>query len=154
VCTTVVEVGIDVPNATVMVVEHAERFGLAQLHQLRGRVGRGGAPGCCYLVAPWARSAEAYERLRIMEETDDGFRVAEADLRLRGPGEFLGTRQAGLPDFRVASLLGDVGLLETAREEATRWLAADPALAGPGSAAVRAVLEHRWAGRLQLGRVG
>src|SRR5215469_10329575 len=122
VSTTVIEVGVDVPNATVMVVEHAERFGLAQLHQLRGRVGRGGDQGHCILVASHKRTSEARERLAIMEETSDGFKIAEADLQLRGPGDFLGTRQAGLPPFRVANLLRDTDLLEAAKREADKAL--------------------------------
>jgi ATP-dependent DNA helicase RecG len=154
VSTTVIEVGIDVPNATVMVVEHAERFGLAQLHQLRGRVGRGQAPGHCILVVPDWVSHEAFQRLRVLERSTDGFVIAEADLQLRGPGDFLGTRQAGLPPFRVSNLLRDTDLLREARDEAARWLEHDPALARPESQAVRAVLHHRWAGRLELAKVG
>ena len=111
VATTVIEVGIDVPNATVMVVEHAERFGLSQLHQLRGRVGRGHQLSRCILLAGGKLSEEAQRRLKVMESTTDGFRIAEADLELRGPGDFLGTRQAGLPDFRVASILRDARIL-------------------------------------------
>src|SRR5262249_4819956 len=154
VSTTVIEVGIDVPNATVMVVEHAERFGLAQLHQLRGRVGRGRAPGhCCLVVPDWTGDA-AYHRLRTLERSTDGFHIAEADLALRGPGDFLGTRQAGLPDFRVANLLRDTTLLRAARDDALAYLAEDPALARPESATLRAVLAHRWQGRLGLARVG
>src|SRR5262249_7126663 len=154
VSTTVIEVGIDVPNATVMVVEHAERFGLAQLHQLRGRVGRGRAPGHCMLVVPDWVSSEAFQRLRVLERSTDGFAIADADLRLRGPGDFLGTRQAGLPPFRVANLLRDTALLRAARDEAAHWLEHDPDLSRPESQAVRAVLHHRWAGRLELAKVG
>jgi ATP-dependent DNA helicase RecG len=154
VSTTVIEVGIDVPNATAIVIEHAERFGLAQLHQLRGRVGRGAAPGHCFLVVPDWTGPDAYQRLRTLEETTDGFRIAEADLVLRGPGDFLGTRQAGLPDFRVANLLRDTELLRAARDEAAAWLAHDPDLSRPESQPVRAVLAHRWQGRLGLARVG
>src|SRR5262249_19309573 len=99
VCTTVVEVGLDVPNASVMVIEAAERFGLSQLHQLRGRVGRGAAASYCFLVAGYARSKEAADRLSVMELSNDGFAIAEKDLELRGPGEFLGTRQSGLPEL-------------------------------------------------------
>ncbi len=154
VSTTVIEVGIDVPNATVIAVEHAERFGLAQLHQLRGRVGRGRAPGHCFLMTPDWLSQDAYQRLRVLERTTDGFAIAEADLALRGPGDFLGTRQAGLPPFRVANLLRDTELLRAARDEAARWLAHDPDLSRPESRAVRAVLQHRWAGRLDLAKVG
>jgi ATP-dependent DNA helicase RecG len=154
VCTTVVEVGIDVPNATVMVVEHAEHFGLAQLHQLRGRVGRGAHRSLCLLVAAYARGDQARQRLRVMEETGDGFRIAERDLELRGPGEFLGTRQSGLPDFRAANLLRDADLLRTSHADAAAWLAADPGLHSPEAATVREALEARWAGRLELARVG
>jgi ATP-dependent DNA helicase RecG len=154
VATTVIEVGIDVPNATVIVVEHAERFGLAQLHQLRGRVGRGRHPGYCFLAVPDWMGEETYQRLAVLERTTDGFRIAEADLQQRGPGDFLGTRQAGLPPFRVANLVRDTGLLAAARDEALAWLEADPELSRPESAAVRAVLAHRWAGRLELARVG
>jgi len=154
VSTTVIEVGIDVPNATTIVIEHAERFGLAQLHQLRGRVGRGQAAGHCALVVPDWIGGDAYERLSVLERTTDGFKIAEADLVLRGPGDFLGTRQAGLPPFRVANLLRDTEMLRAARDEAAAVLAEDPALARPESAALRAVLQHRWGGRLQLARIG
>ncbi len=154
VCTTVVEVGIDVANATVMVIEHAEHFGLAQLHQLRGRVGRGEHRSLCFLLASYAQGDQARERLRVMEDTNDGFRIAEKDLELRGPGEFLGTRQSGLPDFRAANLVRDGDLLRDAQADAAAWLAADPGLASPASQPLRVVLEARWAGRLELARVG
>jgi ATP-dependent DNA helicase RecG len=154
VSTTVIEVGIDVPNATAIVIEHAERFGLAQLHQLRGRVGRGRARSHCFLVVPDWLGPDAYQRLRTLEQSTDGFHIAEADLVLRGPGDFLGTRQAGLPDFRVASLIRDTALLRAARDEAAAWLAEDPDLSRPESRAVRAVLAHRWKGRLELAQVG
>ena len=135
VSTTVIEVGVDVPNATVMVVEHAERFGLAQLHQLRGRVGRGAAKSYCILVTGPRVSPLAEERLNAMVRTQDGFELAELDLSMRGPGEFFGTRQAGLPDFRVADLLRDRALLEIAKIEAARFANADqskPGGAKPG----------------------
>ncbi len=122
IATTVIEVGVDVPNATVMVIEHAERFGLAQLHQLRGRVGRGGAKSYCILMTGGKISPSAEERLGAMVETQDGFVLAERDLELRGPGEFFGTRQAGLPDFRVANLVRDRKLLELAKVEAARFV--------------------------------
>ena len=121
VATTVIEVGVDVPNATVMVVEHAERFGLAQLHQLRGRVGRGAAKSYCILIAGDRVTPPAEERLNAMVRTQDGFELAELDLTMRGPGEFFGTRQAGLPDFRVANLVRDRKLLELAKTEAARF---------------------------------
>ncbi len=117
VATTVVEVGVDVPNASVMLIEHAERFGLSQLHQLRGRVGRGAAESYCILLAQYAKSKEAEERLKVMEETTDGFKIAEKDLEIRGPGEVLGTRQSGLPEFRIANLVRDQKILEVARRE-------------------------------------
>src|SRR5262245_6495067 len=118
VSTTVVEVGVDVPNASVMVVEHAERFGLSQLHQLRGRVGRGAEQSYCVLLAADQQTEVARERLGIMEETNDGFKIAEKDLEIRGPGELMGTRQAGLPEFRVANLVRDLDILQAARKEA------------------------------------
>jgi ATP-dependent DNA helicase RecG len=114
-------VGVDVPNATVMVVEHAERFGLAQLHQLRGRVGRGAAKSYCILITGPRVSPLGEERLNAMVRTQDGFELAELDLSMRGPGEFFGTRQAGLPEFRVANLVRDRQLLELAKQEATRF---------------------------------
>ncbi|MBV8675499.1 MAG: ATP-dependent DNA helicase RecG, partial [Acidobacteriaceae bacterium] len=120
--TTVIEVGVDVPNASVMVIEHAERFGLAQLHQLRGRVGRGAAKSYCILMTGGKVSQAAEERLGAMVRTQDGFELAELDLQLRGPGEFFGTRQAGLPDFRVANLLRDRALLEVAKQESARFV--------------------------------
>lgn len=154
VATTVIEVGIDVPNATIMVIEHAERFGLAQLHQLRGRVGRGGGDSFCCLVADEAQSTDSMERLRVMEQTGDGFEIAEADLRLRGPGEYLGTRQSGAPAFRAANLVRDVELLEVARTEAGAWLEHDPALALPESVELKRVIERRWGEKLRLAEVG
>jgi ATP-dependent DNA helicase RecG len=128
VSTTVIEVGVDVPNATVMIIEHAERFGLAQLHQLRGRVGRGGEKSFCILVSYASVGAElsdSRERLETMERTQDGFEIAEKDLQIRGPGEFFGTRQAGIPEFKVADLIEDEDLLQSAREEARRMVAAE-----------------------------
>ncbi len=122
VSTTVIEVGVDVPNASVMVVEHAERFGLSQLHQLRGRVGRGAEQSFCVLLASEKQTEVARERLGIMEETNDGFRIAEKDLELRGPGEILGTRQAGLPEFRIANLVRDLDILQAARKEAEYYV--------------------------------
>ncbi len=154
VATTVIEVGIDVANATVMVIEHAERFGLSQLHQLRGRVGRGASAARCLLVADWAQSNEARERLRVMTETADGLRIAEADLAIRGPGAMLGTRQSGVPDFRVANILRDQDLLHQARAVATTILERDPQLVSAEFGALREALASRWAGRLGLARVG
>jgi ATP-dependent DNA helicase RecG len=143
VATTVIEVGVDVPNATVMVVEHAERFGLAQLHQLRGRVGRGAAKSYCVLITGPRVSALGEERLNAMVRTQDGFELAELDLSQRGPGEFFGTRQAGLPDFRVANLVRDRELLEVAKQEATRFV--DASGAPKGSAETEAERGRVWA---------
>jgi len=127
VSTTVVEVGVDVPNATVMLIEHAERFGLSQLHQLRGRVGRGGDQSFCLLMSS-SRSETAQQRLRVMEQSQDGFWIAEMDLRFRGPGEVMGTRQSGLPDFVLASLVDDKKVLEDARDAAEKVLDRDASL--------------------------
>lgn len=150
VATTVIEVGIDVPNATVMVIEHAERFGLSQLHQLRGRVGRGSAKSRCILMAGERLSEDAEKRLRVMESTTDGFKIAEADLEIRGPGDFLGTRQAGIPDFRVANILRDGRILEEARKEAFAVAEMDPDLRLTKHELLRAELLRRWGGRLEL----
>jgi ATP-dependent DNA helicase RecG len=152
VSTTVIEVGVDVPGATLIVVEHAERFGLAQLHQLRGRVGRGDLPGTCALVARGS-SEDGEARLRAMLETTDGFVIADTDLRIRGPGEFLGTRQHGrLPDLRVADLLRDTRLLSTAREAALDTTRRDPTLHHTPDL-LRAI-QTRWGDRLALVGVG
>ncbi len=152
VSTTVIEVGVDIPNATLMVVEHAERFGLAQLHQLRGRVGRGDRLGTCALVARTA-TEDSEARLRAMLETCDGFRIADADLRIRGPGEFLGTRQHGrLPDLRIADLVRDTRWLSLAREAALATVRRDPDLRRAPDLA-RAV-QLRWGERLALAEVG
>jgi ATP-dependent DNA helicase RecG len=150
VATTVIEVGIDVPNATLMVIEHAERFGLSQLHQLRGRVGRGSLQSTCLLVAGGQRTEEGARRLAVMEATTDGFRIAEADLEIRGPGDVLGTRQSGVPDFRVANLFRDQRLLVDAREAAFALVARDPDLAHPSHRDTRDAVRRRWAGRLAL----
>jgi ATP-dependent DNA helicase RecG len=155
VATTVVEVGVDVPEATVMLVEHAERFGLSQLHQLRGRVGRGSAPGRCLLVAHFERAGgEARQRLRALEQSQDGFELARTDLRIRGPGELLGTRQAGQPYLEIADLYRDEAILDEAREDAFALAEEDPELARPEHAAAREALEQRWSGRLSLAEVG
>jgi ATP-dependent DNA helicase RecG len=145
VATTVIEVGVDVPNATVMVVEHAERFGLAQLHQLRGRVGRGAAKSYCVLITGPRVSPQGEERLNAMVRTQDGFALAELDLSLRGPGEFFGTRQAGLPDFRVANLVRDRQLLELAKVEAARFANAPSPEKEGGNEATEAERARVWA---------
>jgi len=154
VSTTVIEVGVDVPNASVMLIEHAERFGLSQLHQLRGRVGRGPWKSYCILLHAADLTEEARRRIAVMEATSDGFRIAEEDLAIRGPGEFFGTRQSGLPEFRVADLLRDAAILEEARREAQTIVAADPELRDPAHRALREVLLARWRGKLGLASVG
>jgi len=154
VATTVVEVGIDIPNASAMIVEHAERFGLSQLHQLRGRIGRGHYPSKCILLAQYRSSEEAKVRLRAMETTNDGFQIAEEDLALRGPGEFFGIRQSGFPDFRVAHLVRDTPILVEARKEAFRLIQEDPELSRPSHLALKDVLRKRWKGRLELASIG
>ena len=153
VATTVIEVGVDVPNATVMVVEHAERFGLSQLHQLRGRIGRGAAKSFCVLMTGGKISEEGERRLDAMVRTNDGFEIAELDLELRGPGEFFGTRQAGMPDFRVANLIRDRQLLEAAKREAAA------VVAGPNAEITKEERERaiqqmraRWRSTYGLGR--
>lgn len=148
--TSVVEVGVDVPNASVMVVEHAERFGLAQLHQLRGRVGRSTYQSYCILMADYKRSEDARRRLAIMVETTDGFKIAEEDLAIRGPGEFLGTRQSGLPPFRIANLARDTNILSEAREAAFTMIKEDPNLSNPKFKRIKEVLLTRWSGKLSL----
>ena len=140
VATTVIEVGVDVPQATVMVIEHAERFGLAQLHQLRGRIGRGAAPSTCLLLYGQPLGETARARLQIMRDTNDGFRIAEEDLRLRGAGDVLGTRQSGLPDFRLADLSVHGELLAAARDDARLIVDRDPTLASERGAALRVLL--------------
>jgi ATP-dependent DNA helicase RecG len=149
VSTTVVEVGVDVPNATIMVVEHAERFGLSQLHQLRGRVGRGAHESHCILLyqAPW--TDDARERLKAMADTTDGFAIAERDLELRGPGDFFGTRQSGLPRLRTGDLVRDRDIMEDAHREARRLVESG----GPGSDLLTFVQE-KWQEQFGLIEVG
>jgi len=155
VSTTVIEVGVDVANASVMVVEHAERFGLAQLHQLRGRVGRGANKSYCILMTGERISDLGEERLNAMVSTQDGFELAETDLRQRGPGEFFGTRQAGLPEFRVANLLRDRQLLELAKHEAARFVEGpEPAVTEAERASVRAQLKQAWQRKYGLVEAG
>jgi len=151
VSTTVIEVGVDVPNATVMVIEQAERFGLAQLHQLRGRVGRGAEQSYCILVTGKLTEA-AQERIRTLVESSDGFEIAEMDLRLRGPGEFFGTRQSGLPAFRLANILRDQEILELARSEAEAFVE-QPTSPEDLRRAVAYIREH-WQRRYGLVQVG
>ena len=154
IATTVIEVGVDVPNASVMVVEHAERFGLAQLHQLRGRVGRGSAKSYCILITGERVSEQAEERLNAMVRTQDGFELAELDLSMRGPGEIFGTRQAGLPEFRVANLVRDRALLELAKREAEYFVNHPEACPEAERARVRARLKEAWQRRYGLVEAG
>jgi ATP-dependent DNA helicase RecG len=149
VATTVVEVGIDIPNATVMVIEHAESYGLSQLHQLRGRVGRGSEKSACLMIAEYAISKEGKRRLQAMVRSTDGFKIAEEDLSIRGPGEFFGTRQSGLPTLKVANLIRDALMLETARSEAFAWVKKHPELREGESLAIRQHLERKWHGKLE-----
>jgi ATP-dependent DNA helicase RecG len=153
VCTSVVEVGVDVANATLMVIEHAERFGLSQLHQLRGRVSRGPVAGQCWLFGEPA-TEEGQERLRTFVRTSDGFALAEADARLRGLGEFFGTRQHGLSELRFGDLLADADLLQRARRDAFDLVAADPELARQEHAALRGAVWQRYGATLELAAVG
>jgi ATP-dependent DNA helicase RecG len=153
VCTSVVEVGVDVPNATLLVVEHAERFGLSQLHQLRGRVSRGDVAGQCWLFAEPAND-EGRERLRSLVRTTNGFALAEADLAQRGMGEFFGARQHGLGELRFGSLIADADLLSLARRDAFALVAADAGLRRPEHAAVRAAVLARYGQTLDLAEVG
>jgi ATP-dependent DNA helicase RecG len=154
VSTTVIEVGIDVPRASLMVIEHAERFGLSQLHQLRGRVGRRNIPSSCILLADYKCSADARKRLKVMEKTTDGFVIAEEDLAIRGPGDFLGTRQSGLPDFRIASIIRDARILNDAKEDAFQLAERDPFLEKPEHIILRETLLWKWQGKLDLARTG
>ena len=154
VATTVVEVGIDIPQASLIVIEHADRFGLSQLHQLRGRVGRSTIRSYCILMASGARSDAASKRLKIMVETNDGFKIAEADLEIRGPGEFLGVRQSGLPDFRVGHIVRDSRILTDARREAFTVVKNDPNLSKPENALLKKVLMARWGSRLAFLEAG
>ncbi|SOD03441.1 ATP-dependent DNA helicase RecG [bacterium JGI 053] len=149
VSTTVIEVGIDVPNATVMVVEHAERFGLSQLHQLRGRVGRGGEESFCILLAG---GGEARERLKLFASTEDGFKIAEFDMQQRGYGDLFGARQTGIPDLRFADLAKDFQLLGRARTEARQIVDADPELKAHPQ--LRRVLQERYGERAKMYHVG
>ena len=151
VSTTVIEVGVDVPNATVMVIEQAERFGLAQLHQLRGRVGRGGHQSYCILVTGKLNDT-GRERIRTLVDSTDGFYISEMDLKLRGPGEFFGTKQSGLPALRIANLLRDTEILELARREAAAYL--DEAGDAEERNRVIAYLRDHWQARYGLSRVG
>lgn len=148
VATTVIEVGVDVPNASLMLIVHAERFGLAQLHQLRGRIGRGSYESYCLLIAYPPFGEDAKRRLKIMESTTDGFRIAEEDLDIRGPGEFFGTKQSGIPDLKIANIIRDIGILEAARRDAFTLVDADPSL--KNYPLLKNALYSKWQGRLEL----
>jgi ATP-dependent DNA helicase RecG len=153
VSTTVIEVGIDVPNASIMLIEHAERFGLAQLHQLRGRVGRSTHKSYCLLIAD-PKNEDALRRVKVMVRTNDGFKIAEEDLLIRGPGEFFGVRQAGMPDLKVADIEKDTQLLEQARAEAFKLMESDPALKEPKHQMLKAVLKTKWQENLDMVSIG
>ena len=153
VSTTVIEVGIDIPNASLMVIENAERFGLSQMHQLRGRVGRGTHKSSCHLISG-PMTDDGVRRVRAMTRTNDGFELAEADLEIRGPGEFFGTRQSGLPDFKIANILRDASLLEIAKSEANRLAKADPSLSQPTHQVLKEVLQTQWRGHLKMASIG
>lgn len=154
VSTTVIEVGVDNPNATVMMIEHADRFGLSQLHQLRGRVGRGAAKSHCLLMADTPPGTPTWERLRVMEKSSDGFVIAEADLAQRGAGDFFGQRQWGLPEFRIGDILRDHRILAEARRAAFAIVGADPRLEKPENAPLRRALKEKWKHRFELGDIG
>lgn len=167
VSTTVIEVGIDVPNATVMVIENAERFGLSQLHQLRGRVGRGSEQSYCILVAKWhfmmknsmsederSELRKTQKRLETMVATTDGFKIAEVDLEVRGPGDFFGTRQSGLPDLRIANIMSDGDILMSARKEAFALVDVDPHLRKIENAPIRGYFQAKYRESFALAKVG
>jgi ATP-dependent DNA helicase RecG len=151
VSTTVIEVGVDVPNATLMLIVHAERFGLSQLHQLRGRVGRGRDQSYCFLLAYEPYGDEARRRLDTMVKSNDGFRIAEEDLSIRGPGELFGTRQSGLPDLKVADIIRDALLLEAARREAIQIVRDDPEL--KKSPALKKTVETFWREKSEIFKI-
>jgi len=153
VATTVIEVGIDVPNATVMLIEHAERFGLAQLHQLRGRVGRGKHASKCFLIASHALTDDGKARLNAIVKSQDGFSIAEEDLRIRGPGDFTGTRQSGMPLLRAGNLLRDIKLLELSKREATDLIEKDPQLGAPEHVKLKDALHHTFGNQTNLMKV-
>lgn len=149
VASTVVEVGLDVPDANVMVILDADRFGLAQLHQLRGRIGRGKSDAVCILVARVSNPLAA-ERLKILLETNDGFKIAQEDLRLRGPGEFFGTRQHGLPELKIADLIDDADILMQARRDAFEIIRNDPDLSAPEHQQLRLEMIKTYGDRIDL----
>ena len=141
------------PNATLMVIENAERFGLSQMHQLRGRVGRGTYKSSCHLISG-PMTDDGVRRVRAMTRTNDGFELAEADLEIRGPGEFFGTRQSGLPDFKIANILRDASLLEIAKSEANRLAKIDPSLSQSMHQVLKEELQTQWRGHLKMASIG
>jgi ATP-dependent DNA helicase RecG len=153
VATTVIEVGVDVPNASVMIIENAERFGLSQLHQLRGRVGRGADQSYCILMTDYKLSADSRTRMETMVRTNNGFDIAETDLKLRGPGDLMGTQQSGLPDLRIADLSRDGEMLQVARSAARALLQSDPGLVLPENSAIRNRLEAGKSSRMNWSRI-
>lgn len=155
VSTTVIEVGVNVPNASVMVIESAQRFGLSQLHQLRGRVGRGADQSYCVLITPYELSSDTRKRMEIMTETNDGFRIAEADLKLRGPGDLEGTQQSGIPfNLKIADLVRDNAILFRAREIAEEIIEKDPQLSHPDHRVLKQQLSRLSGNRYDWGRIG
>ena len=153
VATVVIEVGVDVPNATLMVVEHAERFGLAQLHQLRGRIGRGTQRSVCALIGE-PRTPDAERRLEAIGSTTDGFKISELDLEIRGPGELFGARQSGMPPLKIADLMRDSELLNAARSDARAWIERSPELGAPDERLLRRKVLALYGDALGLGDVG
>ena len=153
VSTTVIEVGVDVPNATIMVIEHSERFGLAQLHQLRGRVGRGTKQSYCILKSAYNLSDVAKQRLKVMTSTTDGFVISEKDLEIRGWGDFFGKKQSGLPEFKLANPIRDVEVLEAARKDAFQLVQQDPQLRKEENSGIRRKISEEYSERLALYKI-
>ncbi|MCK4550260.1 MAG: DNA helicase RecG, partial [Candidatus Krumholzibacteria bacterium] len=154
VTTTVIEVGVDIPNASMLLINHPERFGLAQLHQLRGRIGRSGSGGVCYLLIDEEAHGKGRRRLEMFAETTDGFRVAEIDLEIRGPGEVWGTRQSGYPSFRLINPLSDNDLVQASWEESGNLLSEDPGLELPENMVVADYFRQYYRGRMELADIG
>jgi len=148
--TTVIEVGVDIPNATIMLIEHSERFGLSQLHQLRGRVGRGSKKSYCILKTPHNIGETAIQRMKIMTETNDGFRIAEEDLKIRGWGDFFGTKQHGIPDFNLANPIRDQKILQQARQDAFVIVKDDPQLNKPENKALKNVIKNKYSEKINM----
>ncbi len=151
--TTVIEVGIDVPNATVMIIQHADRFGLSALHQLRGRIGRGKKQSYCFLVGN-VKSENAAKRLQIMTETNNGFKIAEEDLKMRGPGEFMGTVQHGFPEFKAGDLIKDADIIDFTKNRARELIEEDPELIKTEHLLLKKLISLRFLSKLKLTKVG